>query len=128
MKLKTRHKETPEKRETRLAKQRGYNCAWRAKNPEYVREQRASETPEQHAIRRAKQREYARERRVNETREQRKIRLRERNSRCLKPYPKSYRDRVLANYTSRGLTVSQRMLDELDGKRDLQTPPLFRRV
>ena len=60
--------------------------------------------------------------------EKRKIRLRERDRRSLKPYPKSYRDKVLANYASKGLTVSQRMLDELDGKRDPQTPPLFRRV
>lgn len=59
--------------------------------------------------------------------EKRKIRLRERDRLSLKPYPKSYRDRVIANYASKGLTVSQRMLDELDGKRDPQTPPLFRR-
>ena len=97
----------------RLAKQREYNYVWRANHPE---------SSEQRDHRLAKQREYHRVRYANV--EER----RERDSRCLKPYPKSYRDRVLANYASKGLRVSQRMLDELDGNRDPHTPPLFRRA
>ena len=153
----------------RLAKQREYNRAWRAKNPEknreYQRKHRARKTPEQRTEqrqrdyrlwkaketpeRRKKYNEYmrvwARARRANETPEERVKRnernreyqraryanveeRRKRDSRSLKPYPKSYRDRVLANYAARGLTISQRMLDELNGKRDPHTPPLFRRV
>tara|TARA_Y100001951_G_C11219087_1_gene227631 strand:+ start:125 stop:772 length:648 start_codon:yes stop_codon:yes gene_type:complete len=99
-------KESPEKRTIRIAKQREYN---------------ASRTPEQRAKHREYNREYQRVRYANV--EER----RERDSRCLKPYPKSYRDKVLANYAAKGLRVSQRMLDELNGNRDPQTPPLFRR-
>ena len=161
--------ETPAERDIRRAKQREYNRAWRAKNPEknreYQRKHRARKTPEQRTEqrqrayhlwkaketpeRRKKNNEYhrvwTRARRANETPEERVKRnerdreyqraryanveeRRERNSRCVKPYPKSYRDRVLANYAAKGLTISQRMLDELDGKRDPHTPPLFRRV
>ena len=161
--------ETPAERDIRRAKQREYNRAWRAKNPEknreYQRKHRARKTPEQRTEqrqrayrlwkaketpeRRKKNNEYhrvwTRARRANETPEERVKRnerdreyqraryanveeRRERNSRCVKPYPKSYRDRVLANYAARGLAISQRMLDELNGKRDPHTPPLFRRV
>ena len=75
-------------------------------------------SPEEYAAVRAKER--ARYANVEERRE--------RDRRSLRPYPKSYRDKVLANYAAKGLTISQRMLDELDGKRDPQTPPLFRRA
>ena len=176
MKLTTRHKETPEQRDIRLAKRRREYRAWRAKNPvspeqrsirvakdrarranetpaerdirlakqrESKRARYEKESPEERAIRIAKQREYQRAWKAKESPEERGIRLAkqreyysqhreatpeqrlERNSRCLKPYPKRFRNKVLADYASRGLKVSQRMLDELDGKRDPQTPPLF---
>jgi hypothetical protein len=99
--------ESPEERDIRLAK---------------ARKRRANETPEQRATRTEHNREYQRARYANV--EER----RERDSQCLKPYPKSYRDKVIANYASKGLTISQRMLDELNGNRDPHTPPLFRRA
>ena len=102
--------ESPEKRNIRVAKAR-----------KKARTRRANETLEQRAKRREYNREYNRERYANV--EER----RERDRRSLKPYSKSYRDKMLANYASKGLTVSQRVLDELNGNRDPQTPPLFRR-
>ncbi len=124
---KRRKQRTPEQR------QREYRL-WKAKetperrkkNNEYqrlrARARRANETPEERLKRNERDRENQRARYANV--EER----RERDRRSLKPYPKSYRDKVLANYAAKGLTISQRMLDELDGKRDPHTPPLFRRA
>ena len=126
--------ETPAERDIRRAKKREYNRRWAAK-----------ESPEKRKIRIAKQREYNAHRAQTRTllerakladynREYHRARYanveerRERDRRSLKPYPKSYRDKVIANYALNGLTVSQRMLDELNGNRDPQTPPLFRRT
>ena len=126
--------ETPAERYVRRAKNAKRNRLWRAK-----------ESPERRNIRLVKQREYNAHRAQTRTPEERgkladynreyhRVRYanveerRERDSRSLKPYPKSYRDTVLANYAAKGLRVSQRMMDELDGKRDPQTPPLFRRA
>jgi hypothetical protein len=122
--------ETPAERYVRRAKNAKRNRLWRAKeSPERRnirlakgREYRAQRTPEQRVKLADYNREYHRVRYANV--EER----RERDSRSLKPYPKSYRDTVLANYAAKGLRVSQRMMDELDGKRDPQTPPLFRRA
>ena len=126
--------ESPEKRNIRLAKSReygrvAYHARRDAQTPAERKEDqrkgriasrafRARMSPEEYAAVRAKER--ARYANVEERRE--------RDRRSLKPYPKSYRDKVLANYAAKGLTISQRMLDELDGKRDPQTPPLFRRA
>ena len=128
------HPESSEQRDHRLAKRREYSrVAYRARRDaqtvtERNEEQqkvrlasrafRARMSPEEHMLVIAKQR--ARYANVEERRE--------RDSRSLKPYPKSYRDKVIANYALKGLTVSRRMLDELDGNRDPQTPPLFRRA
>lgn len=124
---KRRKQRTPEQR------QREYRL-WKAKetperrkkNNEYqrlrARARRANETPEERLKRNERDRENQRARYANV--EER----RERDRRSLKPYPKRYRDKVLANYAAKGLTISQRMLDELDGKRDPHTPPLFRRT
>ena len=103
--------ESPEKRNIRLAKARVYN-AYRAR----------TRTPEERVKLAEYNREYQRVRYANV--EERRAR----DSRSLKPYPKSYRDKVIANYAANGLTISQRMLDELNGNRDPHTPPLFRRV
>ena len=137
------HPESSERRDIRLAKQREYNRTQRTpeqRQREY-RAWKAKESPEKRTIRVAKAHEYNAYRTRTRTPEERgklaeyhRVRYanveerRERDSRSLKPYPKSYRDRVLANYASKGLRVSQRMLDELDGNRDPHTPPLFRRV
>jgi len=145
--------ETPAERYVRRAKHREYLRAWRAKKTpeqrgillvkqrEYNRTRKANESPERRNIRLAKGREYRAQRTPEQrvkladyNREYHRVRYanveerRERDSRSLKPYPKSYRDTVLANYAAKGLRVSQRMMDELDGKRDPQTPPLFRRA
>jgi hypothetical protein len=138
--------ESPEKRNIRLAKDREYRAQRTPKqrHREY-RAWKANESPERRNIRLVKQREYNAHRAQTRTPEERgkladynreyhRVRYanveerRERDSRSLKPYPKSYRDTVLANYAAKGLRVSQRMMDELDGKRDPQTPPLFRRA
>ena len=145
--------ETPAERYVRRAKHREYLRAWRAKKTpeqrgillvkqrEYNRTRKANESPERRNIRLAKGREYRAQRTPEQrvkladyNREYHRVRYanveerRERDSQSLKPYPKSYRDTVLANYAAKGLRVSQRMMDELDGKRDPQTPPLFRRA
>jgi hypothetical protein len=141
------HPESSEQRDIRLAKRREYDRVRRTpeqRQREY-RAWKANETPEKRALRIAKAHEYNAYRTRTRTPEERgkladynreyhRVRYanveerRERDSRSLKPYPKSYRDKVLANYASKGLRISQRMLDELDGKRDPHTPPLFRRT
>ena len=104
-------KETPERRTIRLAKQRERN-ALRAR----------TETSIERLKRNERNREYQRARTAN------KVERRKADRQCLKPYAARTRDRIMANYAARGLAISQRMLDELNGKRDPHTPPLFRRV
>ena len=104
-------RETPERRTIRLAKQRERN-ALRAR----------TETSIERLKRNERNREYQRARTAN------KVERRKADRQCLKPYAARTRDRIMANYAARGLAISQRMLDELNGKRDPHTPPLFRRV